>query len=56
MRTARLDARGISVAIEDSRVILDGTVPAWAEADEAAGAAWAAPGVTAVESHLRIVS
>lgn len=55
VRNARLDARGISVRIDDSRVILDGTVRAWAEADEAADAAWAAPGVTEVESHLKIV-
>jgi osmotically-inducible protein OsmY len=55
VRSARLDARGIVVRIEGSRVILDGSVRAWAEADEAADAAWAAPGVTEVESHLSIL-
>jgi osmotically-inducible protein OsmY len=53
-RSAEIDARRISVESHDGRVILNGSVRSWVEHDEAEQAAWAAPGVTAVENHLAV--
>jgi VCBS repeat-containing protein len=53
-RSAELDARRISVTAEDGKIILTGNVRSWAERQEAARAAWAAPGVTQVEDRLSI--
>ncbi len=54
VRNARLDAKGIEVRTDGSRVVLEGTVTNWAEAEEAETAAWFAPGVTAVENRLHV--
>jgi osmotically-inducible protein OsmY len=51
---ADLEARRIHVDAEGARVILTGNVRSWLEREEAVHAAWAAPGVTAVESRIRI--
>lgn len=53
-RSAEVDARRISVETRDGTVILHGSVRSWAEKDEAQHAAWAAPGVTAVESDITV--
>lgn len=53
-RSAENDARRIRVATTDGKVILNGTVRSWLERDEAQQAAWAAPGVTAVENQITV--
>lgn len=55
-RSAELDARRITVDTSDGTVILRGSVRAWAERQEAEQAAWAAPGVKAVENQITIAS
>ncbi len=53
-RSAEIDARRVTVEARDGKVILHGRVRSWAERDEAQQAAWAAPGVTAVENQLTV--
>ena len=53
-RQASLDAQNIKVNVDDSAVVLQGTVHSWREKDDAAIAAWAAPGVTKVENKLQV--
>jgi osmotically-inducible protein OsmY len=54
-RHAELEASRIRVAVKDSGVVsLEGEVNNWDERDAAERAAWCAPGVRAVEDHLRI--
>jgi osmotically-inducible protein OsmY len=54
VRSAALDARNITVEVDGSKVILKGTVRSWAEREEAARQAWAAPGVTEVDNRITI--
>lgn len=53
-RHAQIDARRISVESHDGKVVLHGNVRSWSERDQAQQAAWAAPGVTAVENHITV--
>jgi len=53
-RSAQLDAKRINVDVRDGKVILSGTVRAWAERKEAEDAAWSAPGVTDVEDRIEV--
>ena len=53
-RHAVLDAKDIEVKVANSTVILKGHVHSWQEREDASQAAWAAPGVTAVENHLAV--
>jgi osmotically-inducible protein OsmY len=54
-RTAELDARRLRVESSDGTVELYGTLHTWTEKQAAEWAAWAAPGVTKVISHISIV-
>jgi osmotically-inducible protein OsmY len=51
-RDAKLDAEGLRVNTHGNMVMLSGAVGSWGEHDAAVAAAWAAPGVTAVEDRI----
>jgi osmotically-inducible protein OsmY len=56
VRSAQTDASKITVEVDGSKVILKGTVRAYAEKQEAERAAWAAPGVTSVDNRITVSS
>ena len=51
-RNALLDARRVTVEAHGGKVILRGSVRNWAEREQVEWAAWAAPGVSEVETHI----
>lgn len=51
-RDASLDAEALSIDMLDGTVVLSGHVDSWVEHDAAVNAAWAAPGVRAVEDRI----
>ena len=53
-RNAILDAQQIKVQVDGSKVTLSGSVRTWDEFDEAAYAAWAAPGVSELKNLLTV--
>jgi osmotically-inducible protein OsmY len=53
-RSAQVDARKITVTMTDGTVVLKGSVRSYWERDEAATAAWAAPGVTRVDDRIEV--
>jgi osmotically-inducible protein OsmY len=54
VRSAETDAKRIQVEVRGSKVILTGTVRAWAEKREAERVAWSAPGVASVENRINV--
>jgi VCBS repeat-containing protein len=55
-RTAEKEATQIRIEASEGKVTLNGTVHSWTERLEAEYAAWAAPGVTAVDDRLVVQS
>ena len=55
-RNADLEAHRIKVEAQDGKITLRGHVQSWAERAAAESAAWAAPGVAAVENELDVES
>lgn len=53
-RQAHFDAKDIDIRLNDNKVTLKGFVSSWREKDDAARAAWAAPGVAKVENELLV--
>jgi len=53
-RHALLDASEIEVEVDGSTVALQGRVRSWQEREDAARAAWAAPGVANVDNRLTV--
>jgi osmotically-inducible protein OsmY len=54
VRNARLDAQKITVQIQGSKAVLQGSVRSWVERQEAERVAWSAPGITEVENLLTV--
>jgi osmotically-inducible protein OsmY len=54
VRSAETDAHRIVVEVEGHKIILKGTVRSWAEKQEAARVAWAAPGVNSVDNQIMV--
>jgi osmotically-inducible protein OsmY len=52
---ADIDARHISVTVQDNTVVLSGTVSSWMQRDAVERAAGSAPGITRVENHVVVV-
>ncbi len=53
-RSAEVEADRIQIATQGGRVVLNGKVNSWVERSVVEEAAWAVPGVSAVEDHLLI--
>jgi osmotically-inducible protein OsmY len=54
VRSAEVDASNITVEVQGSKAILKGKVRSWAEKQEAERTAWLAPGITSVDSQIKV--
>ena len=55
VRSAQLDAKGITVEVQGSTAILKGSVRSWAERQEAQRVARLAPGITNVDNKITVL-
>jgi osmotically-inducible protein OsmY len=55
-RSAEIESKNISVAIDGSKVTLSGEVESYSEIEDATQAAWSAPGVLSVENNLQLAA
>jgi osmotically-inducible protein OsmY len=55
-RQATADAKSITVDASGGKVTLSGQASSWQSIEDAANAAWAAPGVTDVVDQVRVAS
>lgn len=55
VRSAQLDAKGVTVEIQGSTAILKGSVRSWAERQEAQRIVWLAPGITNVDNKITVL-
>jgi osmotically-inducible protein OsmY len=53
-RTATVDAEKVTIEVDGNKVILNGRVRSFAEKEDVEDAAWCAPGVSRVESHIEV--
>lgn len=51
-RSAEIDANRLTVEADGGVVVLKGTVPSWAEREEAERTAWSAPGLVRVDNQI----
>jgi len=54
-RSAEIDADNVKVVADGGKVTLSGSVRSWSEKDEAATAAWNAPGVSSVRNDIAVI-
>jgi osmotically-inducible protein OsmY len=54
VRSARVDADAIKIAVNGATVTLSGKVPTWHEREAAEQAAWAATGVAEVRNEITL--
>jgi len=54
VRSARVDADAIKIAVNGATVTLSGNVPTWHEREAAEQAAWAGPGVAEVRNEITL--
>ncbi|KCV29717.1 BON domain protein [Bordetella bronchiseptica 00-P-2730] len=54
-RSAEVEARGITVKVDEAKVILEGTARTWLERNAIERAAWSAPGVQSVDDRISVV-
>jgi osmotically-inducible protein OsmY len=55
-RNAHIDIGRVNVVVDDSAVILTGTVGSWAEREEVERAVWSAHGITSVDNRIVVSS
>ena len=55
-RNTHIDIARVSVVVDDSAVILTGTVGSWAEREEVERAVWSARGITSVDNRIVVSS
>lgn len=53
-RSIETDVARLSIGVQGTRVVLNGTVRSWLEREEAERVAWSAPGVASVDNRIKV--